>query len=212
MPGMDHTQTPNALRNCSVIELRQYEMQPGRRGELITLFEREFITSQEAVGLQVLGIFRDADAPDRFVWLRGFADMGARLAGLQAFYGGSVWQQHRSAANATMVDSDNVLLLQPLADEWPEGNTGQWHALVCPLREPWLAAAVSELRAELPTDAAWFTTHAEPNNFPRLPVRSGAWLLALSPRPVALPEGLQIHLAGAPTRLRLSPTDHSPLR
>ena len=208
MPGMDHTTTLHALRGCSVIELRQYEMQPGRRDELITLFEREFITTQEAVGLQVLGTFRDADAPDRFVWLRGFADMATRLAGLQAFYGGPVWQQHRTAANATMVDSDNVLLLQPLAGAWPAADTGLWHALICPLKTPWPAVGA----AALPVDAAWFATHPQPNNFPTLPVRSGALLLALSLRPVVLPEPIQALLAGAPTRLRLLPTDHSPLR
>ena len=40
-------------------------------------------------------------------WFRG------RLgwSGESAFYGGPVWQAHRNEANATMVDSDNVLLL-----------------------------------------------------------------------------------------------------
>jgi hypothetical protein len=41
--------------------------------------------------------------------------MGSRAEGLAAFYGGAVWQAHRNAANATMVDSDNVLLLHAVA-------------------------------------------------------------------------------------------------
>ncbi|HZF78174.1 MAG TPA: NIPSNAP family protein, partial [Rubrivivax sp.] len=89
----------------NVIELRQYTLHPGRRDALIELFEREFIETQNAVGLRVLGIFCDAERDDRFVWLRGFTDMVARQRGLQAFYGGPVWQAHRTAANATMVDS-----------------------------------------------------------------------------------------------------------
>jgi hypothetical protein len=56
-----------------------------------------------------LGAFRDVDDPDSFVWLRGFADMPARGEGLQAFYGGPVWAKHSDAANATIIDSDNVL-------------------------------------------------------------------------------------------------------
>lgn len=97
----------------SVVELRQYTLHAGRRDELIALFEREFIEPQEALGMRVIGQFRDLDAPDRFVWLRGFRDMSSRAASLAAFYGGPVWQAHRDAANATMIDSDNVLLLQP---------------------------------------------------------------------------------------------------
>ena len=65
----------------SVLELRQYTLHPGRRDDLIALFEREFIEPQEAAGIAVLGTFRDLDAPDRFVWLRGFADMPARAHG-----------------------------------------------------------------------------------------------------------------------------------
>ena len=51
---------------------------PGRRDDLIELFDREFVETQEAVGIQVIGQFRDLDDPNRFVWLRGFNDMSAR--------------------------------------------------------------------------------------------------------------------------------------
>jgi len=102
--------------DCPVVELRQYTLHPGRRDVLIDLFDREFVEPQEAVGMTVMGQFRDLDDADRFVWLRGFPDMAARQPGLAAFYGGPVWQAHREVANATMVDSDNVLLLRPA---WP---------------------------------------------------------------------------------------------
>ena len=96
-----------------VIELRQYTLHPQRRETLIDLFDREFVETQEAVGMAVLGQFRDLDDPDRFVWLRGFADMPSRAEALGRFYGGPVWKAHRDQANATMIDSDNVLLLRP---------------------------------------------------------------------------------------------------
>ena len=98
---------------CPVIELRQYTLQPGQRDVLIELFEREFVESQEAIGMRLVGQFRDVERPDRFVWIRGFPDMRSRAESLQAFYGGPVWAAHRDAANATMIDSDNVLLLRP---------------------------------------------------------------------------------------------------
>ncbi len=100
-------------RCCPVVELRQYTLHPGKRETLIELFDREFVESQEQLGMRVIGQFRDMDNPDRFVWLRGFGDFNVRANQLQAFYGGPVWAAHRAVANATMVDASNVLLLRP---------------------------------------------------------------------------------------------------
>ena len=93
--------------------IRQYTLHTGHARVLIELFEREFIESQEALGMTLVGQFRDLDNPDRFVWLRGFADMTTRAQALQAFYSGPIWKTHREAANETMIDSDDVLLLRP---------------------------------------------------------------------------------------------------
>ena len=102
-----------------VIELRQYTLHPGRRETLIRPVRGAFLEPQEAAGIRVLGQFRDLDDPDRFVWMRGFPDLAARPAALGDFYGGPVWAEHRDAANATMIDSDDVLLLRPVP-----GGTG----------------------------------------------------------------------------------------
>jgi NIPSNAP len=96
-----------------IVELRQYTFQPGQRDVLIERFERSLIEAQEAGGATVIGQFRVVENPNRFVWLRGFPDMEKRQSALQAFYGGSVWQEQRAAVNAILVDSDNVLLLHP---------------------------------------------------------------------------------------------------
>jgi quinol monooxygenase YgiN len=188
---------PNDLSasGCAVVELRQYTLHPGRRDALIDLFDREFVETQEAVGMTVMGQFRDLDDADRFVWLRGFQDMAARQAGLTAFYGGPVWQAHREAANATMVDSDNVLLLRPA---WPGAGIGMTSrtraapgatavpgglldASVFYLHEPAadeLLARCREVLSPLLARAGahqlgWYVTEPTPNNFPRLPVREG---------------------------------------
>ena len=102
----------SSLLCCPVVELRQYTLHSGKRDVLIDLFDREFVETQEAVGVKAIGQFRDLDHPDRFVWLRGFPDMTSRAKALTDFYGGPVWKAHREAANATMIDSDNVLLLR----------------------------------------------------------------------------------------------------
>jgi hypothetical protein len=97
-----------------VVELRQYTLRPGQRDVLIDLFDREFVESQEADGMAIVGQFRDLDDPDRFTWIRGFASMPARARALATFYGGPAWKAHSARANATMIDSDNVLLLRPV--------------------------------------------------------------------------------------------------
>ncbi len=111
---MEFVKSPASTRTCCpVVELRQYTLLRGERETLIALFEREFIETQEATGMTIIGQFRDINNPDRFVWLRGFSDMEARRAQLGEFYDGPVWKAHRDAANATMIDCDNVLLLHP---------------------------------------------------------------------------------------------------
>src|SRR5262245_9599021 len=113
--GGRHAQ--RAIRGCvmttSVVEFRRYRLRSGQCETLIDLFDREFVETQEAVGMTVIGQFRDLDDPDSFVWLRGFRDMPSRAEALGAFYGGPVWATHREAANRTMINSDNVLLLRP---------------------------------------------------------------------------------------------------
>lgn len=90
LPGARPGQLPAADIDCQLVELRQYTLHPGERDSLIELFDREFVEPQEAAGMAVMGQFRDLDAPDRFVWLRGFADMDGRARSLAAFYDGPV--------------------------------------------------------------------------------------------------------------------------
>jgi NIPSNAP len=178
-----------------IIELRQYTLHPGTLDVLVDLFEREFIESQEAVGMKILGQFRDVDRPDRFVWIRAFKDMPARAEGLNAFYNGPVWHAHRDVANSTMVDSDNVLLLHVarpgsgfIADDRPRPPKGarevphglfvvniyHFDAPVEPAFVRFFEKAVRPLldTAGIPILAS-FVSETGPNNFPRLPVREG---------------------------------------
>jgi hypothetical protein len=110
----------------TIVELRQYTLVPGGRDTLISIFDANFVDTQEAVGATIVGQFRDLDRDDRFVWLREFPSMPDRQAALTAFYGGPAWKEHRDAANATMIDSDNVLLMrsiQPFTGYGPRGTT-----------------------------------------------------------------------------------------
>jgi hypothetical protein len=174
-----------------VVELRQYLLRLGRRDELIELFDREFVESQEALGIRVIGQFRDVDRVNHFIWLRGFADHGVRREALERFYGGPVWRRHGEAANATMIDAGDVHQLRPsdprkplaireVHDRDAPGNRGSV-VIVVGHRHPGRAAEhdrllrrhlVPELqRAGLRTLATYATDTTE-NPFPALPVRS----------------------------------------
>jgi hypothetical protein len=183
-----------------VVELRQYTLRPGQRDVLIDLFDRELVESQETAGMTIVGQFRDLDDPDRFVWLRGFASMPSRARALASFYGGPVWKAHRAQANATMIDSDNVLLLRPVtarsgfpapaAARLADGHAADGHAAAAPSRilvtlyyrdEPFDQAFADFFDRQarpvlLETGARALaclqTEHAE-NTFPALPVRTG---------------------------------------
>jgi hypothetical protein len=172
---------------CPVVELRQYTLYGRRRDTLIELFDREFVIPQERLGLRLLGQFRDLDDPDRFVWLRGLASWEERPQALGAFYTGEAWKAHREAANATMADSDNVLLLRPArassgfagAERDQQRAVGIVTASIFYLgktpAEAFAAFFAETMRPRLESLGAnvlaELVTETRPNNFPALPVR-----------------------------------------
>ena len=200
-----------------MVELRRYTLHPGRLPDLLAVFERHLIEPQEDSGMTVGGTFADEDDPDCFTWLRGFADHGARVRALEAFYGGPVWARHCDAANATMVDSDDVLVLRPTqpahgpaaavprgeCDDHPRpervlvgtyGLAADANAL-----EHWFATVGSAaLEGVLGARVTAWRTDPTPNGFPRLPVRDERALVWLAVFPHgAARDGAAARLAAA---------------
>jgi hypothetical protein len=162
------------------IELRRYLTAPGRRDELIELFEREFIDSQAEHGMTVIGHYRDIDRPEAFVWLRGFARVEDRGAALEAFYRHDPrWLENKAAANATLIDNDNVLLLRPARTGGGfELETTSADSSVVGMAIRMLDAPVDEATlAMLEPGSIYLATDPTPNAFPALPVREGEWAL-----------------------------------
>ncbi|TGQ41321.1 NIPSNAP family protein [Mesorhizobium sp. M00.F.Ca.ET.216.01.1.1] len=184
-----------------IVELRQYTLKPGRRETLIGIFDAHLIEGQEEAGMTIIGQFRDLDRPDMFVWMRGFDGMEARKDALTAFYDGSVWAAWRDAANATMIDSDDVLLLKPAWRDAGFDLSGLWRPAPVDGKKPsdasllasFYAIQIHHLRPGTEVNfagnfeaqalpvfeafgvrplAAFVSEHAE-NSFPRLPVRVG---------------------------------------
>lgn len=203
-----------------IVELRQYTLRPGRRHELIDLFDSKLVEPQEEVGMSVLGQFRDLDRPDRFVWLRGFPSMDERRASLEAFYTGPVWKTHSKAANATMLETDDVLLLRPATPDSAFSLDGSTRGADAGGDGPGLVGVtILDLDGADPAEAlkrleppqggsllGCLVTDPSPNTFPALPVREGenvlVWFVAFrDPRALdsASPEGGRQLLRLAPT-------------
>lgn len=228
-----------AVETSPVVELRQYTLHPGKRDVLMSLFEKKFVTSQQALGIRLHGEFRDTDHPDHFVWLRGFGSMEERPGALEAFYGGPVWRENRNEANATMVDSDNVLLLEPANDRGftlARRMTSTMVATIYLLQSPvdpafvrWFDERVAPVMARAgAAPVAELKTLEAKNNFPRLPVREGehafVWFAAFGNDDAyreavrkfeASSDGQRVtremreKLASVPQRLVLHPTQQS---
>src|SRR3954452_4027732 len=177
---------------CAVVDLRQYTLHPGRRDTLVRIFDEYFVEGQEATGMHIVGQFHDLDDPDRFIWIRGFRDLPARAEALNAFYYGPVWRAHAAAANATMVDSDNALLLKPvrLGDGYPRLDSPRPPIGSTEAPESVIAGAVYHRSSADDGFVDFFTDHVAPalaasgaepiagletlvaeNNFPQLPLR-----------------------------------------
>jgi hypothetical protein len=182
-----------------VLELRQYKIVSGQRDTFIPLFEREFVETQEVLGIRLVGQFRERGDPNRFVWLREFPDMVHRGKQLADFYYGPVWKAHRDQANPLLDDNDDVLLLRAAAvgDDFavsrepratldgPAPPHGMVVAHILYLwKDPTIGFASffdSKVKpaleqAGLPVVGV-FVPETEPNNFPRLPVRQSEKLL-----------------------------------
>ncbi|GAA1882249.1 NIPSNAP family protein [Asanoa iriomotensis] len=210
----------------TIVELRQYTLVPGGRDTLVALFDARFVESQEAEGMRIVGQFRDLDRPERFVWVREFPTMAVRHAALTAFYSGPVWKAHRDAANATMVDVDDVLLMrgiQPFTGGAsrdvapPPGSVVV--AGLCPLAGPSSYASEFDraVRPRLGVEVLGTAqTIHEPNDFPALPVREGEDVFVWFARLDGDFDGFAAHVAtlglGPVQLLRLEPTPRSALR
>jgi len=198
---------------CPILELRQYLLRPGQRDRMIELFDRHFVESQEEVGIRVVGQFRVRDQPDAFLWIRGFPDMPSRARSLEAFYDRSTaWRQNKEAANATMIDFSNVLLLRPAGrspgfvldpaerpgPEAPDADGGvvvaEIYSSARTVSKEFIAGFESDvipvLRRSGVVPLAHFVNEPAVNTFPRLPVREGehvfAWFAAFPDRAVWL--------------------------
>ncbi len=142
-------------------------------------------------------------------------------ASLAAFYGGPVWKAHSAAANATMIDSDDVLLLRPARPHSGfvldgERNGGGGFVMACVLPEaPDVVRVFEETVAPSVTAnggvvLGYFESEPSENTFPSLPVREGehvfVWFAGFADRDSLERAARNVEHAQV---LRLAPTSRS---
>jgi NIPSNAP len=221
---MNVSPSPEA-RCCPVIELRQYTIKAGQRDVLIDLFDRYFVEAQESAGMTIIGQFRDRTRPERFVWMRGFSDIVGRHRALEQFDDGPVWAAHRTAANDTMLDSDDVLLLRPArsemafrleqqASEGPRGVIAGIYTLSEPASDSLVTqfeqSVTPQLRARGIDIEGLFVSESAANTFTRLPVREGehvlVWVGTVKVTELAQEQLEELRTVSALDRVRATPT------
>jgi len=187
------------LGDFPVVEFRRYTIKEGERQHFADYFESFFPEAFEQLGAIAFGQFLERDHPERFTWIRGFHSLDERAVVNGAFYDGPLWKEHRTTMNDILLDSDDVLLLAPLAAggitvlpavdpvREREGARGIVVAQVFAVKAGEVDAfvagagnAFASCRAAGAREAGLLATLDVPNNFPRLPIRTdGPWVVWL---------------------------------
>ncbi|HEV7327486.1 MAG TPA: hypothetical protein VGN91_20675 [Bosea sp. (in: a-proteobacteria)] len=168
--------------------------------------------------MSVVCQFRDPAAPDQFVWFRGFPNQETRTRALAAFYGGPVWAAHGPAANETMLEWHDVLMLKTATpdsgfvangrERLPPGTVdledGHPHLVAIHHLAPDMTDDVAALAAQAIAEAVRSTgsevlasliSDRSENGFARLPVREGECAAVTLIRP-AVPQTIPALEAG----------------
>jgi len=74
-----------------LVEIRRYEIEPGRRDEFVEFFDTQVVPEMGKVGMQILGQFVSTEDDTSFYYLRAFDDEEQRRAQTTAFYESPVW-------------------------------------------------------------------------------------------------------------------------
>lgn len=172
-----HAATP-----LTVFELRNYRARPGRRDDLIAMFEAHFLDAYTRAGATVLGTFRNPDEPNRWFWIRAFPDIASRPSILKGFYTSQDWLTRADACNATIADTSDAYLMRmasppvialpetpKVAAIAPSRTDAQIELLIYPLKPGEEAAG-----------ANWIDVHATPS----LSALGQAPILTLKPQPL----------------------------
>ncbi len=74
-----------------LVEIRRYEIAPGRRDEFVRFFDEQVLPEMRRFGMNVLGQFVSVEDATTFYYLRAFVDEDQRNRQTRAFYESPAW-------------------------------------------------------------------------------------------------------------------------
>jgi len=96
-----------------LIEIRRYDIEPGRRDEFVDFFDSQIVPEMRKVGMQILGQFVSIEDETTFYYLRAYDDEEQRQAQTTAFYESSVWLDELKDRALGMETGWNVEVVTP---------------------------------------------------------------------------------------------------
>ena len=101
----------------SLIELRQYEIFPGKMNDWVSLMEEEIVPFQTSKGMSILGRYRGEDDDSKYVWLREFESEEQRKSLYEAVYESDHWKDNLLPRVSKLINRETIEVtrLIPLA-------------------------------------------------------------------------------------------------
>ena len=96
-----------------LVEIRRYEIEPGRRDEFVGFFDEEVVPEMRKFGMQILGQFVTVGDDTVFYFLRALDDGEQREAQTAAFYESPVWLDKLKDRALEMETGWNVEVVTP---------------------------------------------------------------------------------------------------
>jgi len=96
-----------------LVEIRRYEIEPGRRDEFVAFFDEQVVPEMRKIGMQILGQFVSIENDTVFYYLRAFENEEQRKAQTTAFYESPVWLDQLKDRALGMETGWNVEVVTP---------------------------------------------------------------------------------------------------
>ena len=97
-----------------VLEVRIYNILPGKMEAWERFFHDELVAHMEKTGMKVIGAYRSTEKVNQFVWIRKFSSKAGVEKARKAFYGSDLWNNVQKPKARELIDSvEKVYTVKP---------------------------------------------------------------------------------------------------
>ena len=95
-----------------LVEMRTYKTKPGKRAELLRIFEAKSKPAHARIGMKILGPFLSVEDGDTFFFMRGFPDLASREPLRAQFYESRLWKEELEHVLLPMLEKYDMVLVE----------------------------------------------------------------------------------------------------